>query len=394
MKVIKIGKIRFSFAPALWIFAGLYLFFVLTDLATSEQTGNKMANRSLVHYALITLIMYLVTYITIMLGLFRKYVKKSGVLISLILLAGWILIENAFYLNFDYSTMIAFNMACLWILSYLFFYFQTRKNANLINLWAWFFFIVYVVATIYYFFYASRVLNRTPVLNVAYCVVALLPWIFVQGSSKMRNLALLLALVPVLLSMKRGAYIALPCMLLADIFIRSITEKNLFKRLFAFITIVLALFIGITIANNYSDGLVSSRFEYEQLADGSGRREMYALALKDISGRNAQHLLIGTGAGSSVDLLGTGIHNEWLEFLFTYGIVGLILYSFLIWSMLRKVYLLFRHKSSLAPAAGMMFVLYLILSLISTGYGGYVGLLLFGFWGYIDGCLLNKEQIV
>lgn len=393
MKVIKIGKLRFSFAPALWIFAGLYLFFVLADLSASKQTGNRMADRSSAHYALIALVSYLLTYITIMYGLFKKRAKKSGILIALILMAGWIFLQNAFYLNFDYYMMIGLNMACLWILSYLFFYIEARQNAKLVNLWAWFFFIVYIVATIYYFFYASNILNRTPVLNVAYCVIALLPWIYVQASSKIRTLALFMALVPVLFSMKRGAYIALPCMLLADIFIRSVTGKNLFKRLFAFIAIALILFVSVSIADKYSDGFVSNRFAYEQLADGSGRHGMYALAWKDISNRNISQLFIGTGAGSSIDLVGTGIHNEWLEFLFTYGIIGLILYAFLIWSMLRKAYLLFKHKSPLAPAAWMMCVLYLILSLVSTGYGGYIGLLLFGFWGYIEGYSSNKEHI-
>ena len=394
MKIIKIGKLRVSFAPALWIFTGLYLFFVLADLAASKQTGNAMADRSLAHYSLITLVSYLVIYTAVMYLLFKKKVRKSGILLSLILMASWILLENALYLNFDYTMMIWFNMACLWILSYLFFYLQARQNTNLINLWAWFFFIVYIIATIYYFFYASNVLNRTPVLNVIYCAIALLPWIFVQASSRMRLLALIIALVAVLLSMKRGAYIAFPCMTLAYIVISSIVENKLFSRLLIFILAVLVLFIGVRVADKYSDGFVSRRFEYEQLADGSGRREMYGLAWKDISSRNISELVIGTGAGSSIELVGTGIHNEWLEFLFTYGIIGLVLYAFLIWNMLRKSYLLFKHKSPVAPSAGMICVLYIILSLISTGYGGYVGFLLFGFWGYIEGYISSEKQLL
>lgn len=392
MKAIKIGPIRIRWTPALFVFGVLYLFFVLADLASSHQTGNLQTDRTMAHLSLVTLVSYLSVYVASACILLRKRIKLTPILWALIALAGWIFAENMFYGEFSFRTLTVLNMSVLWILSYIFFYFQTRQNAATVYGGAWVFFLIYLAATVYYFIHASFTLNRIPVLNIAYCVLAFLPFIFTQAGSFGRCMACLLALGPVLLSMKRGAYIALPVMLLAENWVRSLTQKDLFKRLFIILALVALLVVGFYAADFYSGGFISSRFSYEQLADGSGRRDMYAVAWKDISQRSFGTLLVGTGTESSIELVGTGIHNEWLAFLFVNGLIGFLLYAVLIISMFVKLYQVLRVKSAYAPAVIMMCALYLLLSMISTGYGGYIGLLLFGFWGYLEG-LQEQEQV-
>lgn len=392
MKVIKIGPIRMRWAPALFIFAGLYLWFMLADLASSKQTGNVYVERGMAHLSLMALVGYLSTYVASSWFFLRRRIKLTPILCSLIALSTWIFVENAFYGNFSWTMLIILNMSILWILSYIFFYFQTLKNSTTVYGSVWFFFLIYMIASVYYFIHASFTLNRIPVLNIAYCVLAFLPFIFTKAGSFGRCVACLLMLGPVLLSMKRGAYIALPIMLFAENWVRSLTQKDLFKRILIMLVLAGLLIAGFYMADFYSDGFISSRFSYEQLADGSGRRNMYALAWKDILHRPFGTLLTGTGAGSSIQAVGTGIHNEWLEFLFSYGLIGLGLYTLLIISMLVKLYYALRSRSPYAPAVIMMCSLYLLLSMISTGYGGYIGLLLFGFWGYLEG-LQEQEKI-
>ena len=400
MTSIKLGKFSIRFAPALWVFAGLYLFFILTDLASSKQTGHAMAGRQWAHLSLVLLVSFLGTYLIGAFVVLKKGIPLSRILVHLVLITFWIILENTIYHNYSWYMMLSLNMSVLWICSYIFFYFQTATYPRPVFYGIWFFFFVYIVATFYYFFDASRILNRTPVLNIAYCVLAFLPWIYARGSARLRTLALLFSLIPVLLSMKRGAYIALFCMLFVDVLIRSITEQKLVKRVFAFCLVGMLLVGGITLVDKYSDGFLSQRFSYEQLADGSGRRGMYALAWKDITKRSIGTFVIGKGSGSSLTLLEAGVHNEWLEFLFTYGLIGLLLYAGLILSMLRKTYQQIKCRSKFAPATTMMCILYLVLSFISTGYGGYIGLLLFGFWGYLDalekhkGILYEKNSFV
>lgn len=43
--------------------------------------------------------------------------------------------------------------------------------------------------------------------------------------------------------------------------------------------------------------------------------------------------LCGGGSGSSIATLGTGAHNEWLEFVFNYGATGGLLYAVMIFSL-------------------------------------------------------------
>ena len=391
---IKIGPIHIHLTLALFTFAVLYLWFVLSDLSASRQTGNIQADRSMAHLSLVALVGYLGMYVGGACVLLRRKIKFTPILCALLALACWIFLENTFYGNFSWHMLIVLNMSILWILSYMFFYFQARKNAAIVYVGVWIFFFIYLVATVYYFFHASFTLNRIPVLNIAYCVLAFLPFIFTRAGSLSRCGAFLLALGPVLLSMKRGAYIALPLMICAENWVRALTQKDLFKRLFIIVVLIGLLIIGFYIADCYSGGFISNRFSYEQLADGSGRKAMYALAWDNILHRSFGTFLIGEGAGGSIQLIGTTVHNEWLEFLFTYGLIGFLLYAYLIYSMFVKLYRVLKTRSSYAPSVIMMCSLYFVLSMISTGgYGGYIGLLLFGYWGYLEG-LQAQEKIL
>ena len=49
-----------------------------------------------------------------------------------------------------------------------------------------------------------------------------------------------------------------------------------------------------------------------------------------ILNRNFFEFLIGKGSGSSLSIIGSGVHNEILEMLFSYGVIGLIIYLWLV----------------------------------------------------------------
>ena len=389
MKTINFGHLRFSISPSLLLFLLFYMFFSLADLETSAQTGNELASRGITHIAIASLVFYLSLYLVFVK---KTKIKFNLIISSLLMLAVWILFENLFYEKFSWEFVVHLNMSALWVLSYIFFFSQAISAPAKLHRLSWLLFLFYTAATVYYFIYASSTFNRIPVLNIVYCAVALLPWIFLKASNTQRYLAYILVLGAILLSMKRGAIIALPIMLASEALARCITEKRLLREFLIILLISGLLVLGFSLADFWTEGFIVQRFSHEQLVDGSGRNLLYYIAISDISQRDALSFLLGKGAGANVILLGTGVHNEWLEFLFTYGLIGLILYALLIFSFIKRSFQIFRKAPQYAPSCCMMTAFYLLLSLISTGYGGYIGILLFGFWGYVDGLVSYQAE--
>ena len=105
---------------------------------------------------------------------------------------------------------------------------------------------------------------------------------------------------------------------------------------------------------------------------------------------NLFHWIFGSGSSQSVELLGTGIHNEWLSFLYCYGIIGFVLYGALILNLFSYSSKTAKVCPSLASSCYMMAIFILVLSMVSTTYGGYVGLWLYGFWGFIE----SKKNLI
>ena len=226
-------------------------------------------------------------------------------------------------------------------------------------------------------------LNRIPVLNVVYYGVSLIPWVMISINPKYKKAIFIIGMALVLLSMKRGAIIALPIMLLADSFVEG-RIKGSYKGLIKVISYIVVFAIAIIITDKLSNGFISVRFSAEKLADGSGRSEQYSTIISLIKNRGVMRFFFGGGCEEPIKILGTGIHNEWLNFLFCYGLIGAILYAKLVIGFIKKSFSTLKTIPSLASACFMMTALYLVLSMVSTGYGGYHGFWLFGFWGYLN----------
>lgn len=390
MKTITFGKLKISFSISLIIFFVLYSFFVINDLSTSAQTANRGADRSMAHLSLLILETYLFIYVVY--NIKKIIINFKLVIYPLVFLSMWILLLNIFYRNFSWIFLIEFNMSVLWVLSYIFFLLQTKENPSKIYKLVWFIFIFYIATTFFYYSYAYNVLRKIPVLNIAYCSIALLPWI-ATNKNKMRYLAYFLSIIPIFLSMKRGAIIALPLMLSVEIIFKGFIDKKIIKKFIMLGLIIVGIIVVANVIDSYSEGYLSSRFTQEQIQSGSGRRYMYKVAINDIFDRNFFEFLFGLGAGSSIKLIGTIVHNEWLQFLFNYGFLGFIIYFFLFLGFFKFSIKTLHIYPECTSACYMMMSFYLVLSMISTGYNGYIGFLLFGFWGYIDGYVSNIKNI-
>lgn len=384
-----VGRIRKNAPLSLVLFSICYFLFVFSDFATSRQTGFVNADRSTVHQFLLLLTAFLLVYFIF----HARRIPLSSVFVCLIFLAVWTVTMNFFHGVDQWTILVQGNMSVLWILSYFFFRSMRegkKANSRQFYTYVWIVFLIFSILTVFYFFSMMSRWDRMPVVTISYYAIAMAPWM-VAHNPKRKHLILLLSFFIAVLSMKRGAIIAALAMWLIDELLEVKSNKMSAKR---FVRNTMTLFLAcliVGIIDWQMDGFLSSRFKLEQLLDGSGRRSQISLALKDIGERSLIHLFFGVGCAQSVQVFETGIHNEWIAFLYNYGVIGIILYFALFVAMFRRCQVDLKRGNIWAASEVLMLTLFLVLSMVSTAYGGYIGIWIFGFWGYVDAerCILT-----
>ena len=321
----------------------VYMLYYIADMRTSENVVVKQtASRSSVHMYLIALIGTLAIYMVM-----RMLLKGSFNLLRintpLIYITLWGTVVDLFNGASFWSIAVHLGLLVLWILVI---YFANNiivddKSYNLLLLFE---FCIWVV-TVYFFveaftnFADYRGEYEGVVLNISYNILVLLPFLFQIKNKLIKYVSIIISCGLIIVSMKRGAIVALILML--AVYYYMLVKSGKIKRLsISKILLVIGFFVvAFLIVDEMSNNYLSSRFSIESLASGSNRDLLYSMAINDIKNRSFVELLIGKGSGSSLAIVGSGVHNEVLEMLFSYGIIGLGIY---LWFVIRGISILRR----------------------------------------------------
>lgn len=373
----------------------LILLYAVQDFRTSRNTGAEVGTgRGAVHVTLFIILIVLGMYYAV--TTLGSRIVKFPVKVALWLITGWIAIVNLLQNASMWSVAVHLGLSVLWILTYHFFSYYLRYFPN-----AWpqmqvciaIMFGFYVFSALYAAYIFQITYDRIIVVNLAYSVLVFLPWILLVARKRMRHLGICIVFFVVLVSMKRGAIIVFPLMLSTSMLVEAIVRKKWLGRVALKVIFWMALFFAsLLIVNQWSKGFLTERFLPGQLAIGSGRVELYRVSIEEISQRSKWHLLIGYGSGSSVDYLGTSVHNEWLEFLFNFGIIGVLFYALLFLALVRRVWQLIRRSSPYASVYAMAVVYMLTIGMFGQIYFAHPTFYIMAFYGIVEGLMLNDAR--
>lgn len=377
-------------------YKGLSAFFLLLfaysfyDAMNSGNSGASDENRGVVYIYLLMMLGWNAIYL-----LQTKVIsqRKNSIIPIMIGMPIWIFVCSLMN-GISWVMYVHLFLSVWWISSYQYFYRYTLYNPESIDLVKIFFIIVfffYVYMSVYA--QANIALTRDQehiVLNYAYNIISFVP-IFLLFENKMIRLSLLvIAVVMLFFSYKRGPLLILPIMYF--VYILSTRNNSSSKTIVKVLGLLLVVIISFSVADYYSGGYLSSRFSSEELADGSNRSEMWAMAWYDIKNRDLFTLLIGKGSGSSIKLLTSGCHNEWLEFLFSFGVIGVILYFILGCRLIKRYLTLRKTGSSYAGVYGALVVFFWMVGFFSGFYFVHSSFYYFASLGLIES-LVYKEQL-
>lgn len=310
----------------------VYFLYYFADMNTSANTMVKQTeSRSDVHLYLIVLIALLGVYF-----LSRgKWYLEDPFRLSFLFMIVWtvvvdVIVGSAFWgIATHVGLLVLFYLIYFWGAVYI----DTAQRYNLViwiecSLWA---LTIWFAVQAYMNFRDYRGDDVDVVLNMAYNVLVFMPVLLQIKNRPLKFATVGISTIYIVASLKRGAIVTMLVMLAAHVL--SVNKKkrktplqinlgNVGRMLLAFGSAVAI----IVLVNNAMDGALSARFSMEALQYGSARNEIYAAAWNDIKMRSVMRLLVGKGSGSSLQIIGSGVHNEILEFLFSYGIIGLVLY--------------------------------------------------------------------
>ena len=352
------NKLKFIF-----ILAFLYAVF---DMLNSASAGNNNSERGTVYFFLILLVLFM-TIFTVLKN--RFYINST--VIFMFCFSLYFIFSESFkngYLSWD--VFVYLGLTVWWILTMFFITETLKTNVKSYYIIQNFFRIMFVFYSIVIVYGSVNIVANKEVdfarVGYIYHLLALLPLLLLGQEKNRKLIYICVAIFFSIYSFKRGAILIIPLMLLAYYYAESkigASKNNYIKVLF----ISIALFVVWLIMNHYTGGALSQRFTREEISDGSGRAEVWAVIIDNLSKRNFWQLLLGIKNNSEATL-STGAHNDWLLFARSYGLVGLFLFVSIIFSIIKKGFYLLKRKSILAPSYMAMCVYILGVCTVSGFY--------------------------
>ena len=224
--------------------------------------------------------------------------------------------------------------------------------------------------------------------NAVFYPLMMLPWVACMSSTAKRWIMIAIISLCAITALKRSGIIILFISVILLYYSNFIYKKRIQPK-----TILTAIFIlvGVFVIFHYkADSIsdVSQRFEMMSEDGGSGRDEIYKDVINRYKDGDLTQQLFGRGFDSVRGKdreMSLSAHNDFLEVMYDFGLLGLLLYVLIHFSLIKWTIRLFRTGSQLAFPVFISYICFLVMSLVShlIIYPTYFGLLI-AFWAYAE----------
>lgn len=299
-----------------------------------------------------------------------------------------------FILTGDISNPLHFGMLKGILISlltfYPFYYLSQKKILKSKHLIIFLLIVLPVAVLNFYFNQEQKLINRLSentdiVNNAAYRFVNLIPFIFLLNKKKIISIVCILVIIFFIIQgAKRGAIITgfIGVSLYLYYFLKYGNYKNKIIKYSIGITVIIALgIISYSLLTN--NEFVIERMTLLNEGGTSGRDYIYSSIVKAwYNSDNLVHIILGGGFANSLNLTGGSYaHNDWLELLSNFGLLGVTIYLLLFYSgyTLTKSNQIKDNIKILLITILIMWFLITLFSMAYTATGGYLRTILLGY---------------
>lgn len=303
-----------------------------------------------------------------------------------------------------------------WPLIYFLFYiiaFNDNKGIYLKTLIKKIFPILFIIFFIQYLFiregnfifYTQSGVKIYESSNQIFFNSLLLPFAFLLNDKRVKYIILIIGLIIVLYSFKRSAIIYTTLIVIMSIYYDFIhnKESNPIRGIVLSCIIISVGLYSFRYIDKQTSGNISQRFETMEMDKGSGRLDVYKNVWKLYQGKSLELKILGSGNNSVADdnvifsygqIKRLSAHNDFLEILYDFGIIGIVLYFIIIINILKRIFYLNKIDDKLFQANLAVFIIFIVVSLFShlviyPSYFAYLAII----WAITEG-LIMKEKIL
>lgn len=379
----------------LWSFLSLYTAFINMGYATGTTFGGYVALA--IKYAIVLLILV---------SLFRNKVglTKDNLSRSIVIWAAYAFAITTLYLVGEWQKI--YIELLWWVL--LFFFFSDvayrdshdKELALFLHRYMPVLYIGNLVIYIFGWFSTNGLVGFASVsLNHYFYVGLLLPFLFLIEKKGLKYTLFTLGFVASLISYKRSSIIfafALFILLIFTDFVKTASRRRgIVSGIIGALLLSGVMFYSYNRIDTLTNGYVSQRFEQTKEDGGSGREERYEGALKQYAKLPFINKFIGIGFDGvrykfnlSDDAVENGgsAHNDFIEMLCDFGIIGLLLYLVIVLNLIRMITKCKMISKTLYDANVAGLIVFFVMSMVSHLflYGSYYGYLSI-LWGFSNG---------
>ena len=372
---LNIKPIKYSKTNLFLVMAITYIFSVNMFTFGMEYEWNLPSFLSRGSLILMVCIVYL--------GAFKILFAKLDTISGLLVLFGFFSVVSTL-INYEtqkINIIDVINFQLLWVAVFFVAYTKTRKQLKESTVR-----IILCTFPLVFFIYIFIFLKYMEVfgqgnVNLVYYILCFLPFVLCVKKNSIKMIFLLMISFSLLISMKRTAFLAFVIALFVSYIIdRHIMGKGRKRKLINTLVIFLTIITGIFMYNYIVDVFnLDIILRLQQLStdgwSGSGRDIIYRSVWHYQLNSTVGEWLIGRGYNGVSNTSAAGLgnlfysssaaHNDFLEILYDYGIIGLSIYLLFFIKLIKHSIKLIKLKSDMAGPFAASLVIFFILSMFS-----------------------------
>lgn len=232
------------------------------------------------------------------------------------------------------------------------------------------------------------------ITNLVYWCLCAVPFLFLAPKNWQQLTFLIASLIIVLLAGKRSASIAIALISVVFLLYSTKSRKNKGRNLLFFVVAGIALYYVI---NRYFMGSLlglTERMSNMGEDEGSGRIDIYKAVFAEMDYFSLLDWLVGRGFGSITITNHTNAHNDGLQMVFEYGLVGLIFYITMLFTVIKRTLRLRKIKSPYYMGYAASLIIFVVLGAVSNlvVFYSYFAFIC-AYWGFVEAKMVQANQI-
>lgn len=309
--------------------------------------------------------------------LFNHKVKRTNILLISLMFVIFSILPT-FFLYYETSSfsyaMLEIGESFTWIGVLTLSYYFGVKNIIQIDKVKWLAYFIPIYSLLFLGVKQFSSGTGIPLISTAYYALFLLPFVFLLENELIKWALVLLVFSTVLLSVKRTGFIAFVLCLVVYFYynIKYYNNGNISrKKKIQLMTITLLVAIILYIFFNYyvsshSIGIIDRLGSISE-DGGSGRTDVWIYTWNMIKNSNFFSLIFGHGFNAVYQFseLHLSAHNDFLEVIYDYGIVGFCIYLIFIKRLFYYFKIIKKEKRHLIPSYAVSLVLFICMSLFA-----------------------------